>query len=104
MPKYTLFFAPETMDQLDAIDRKYHSLIRKTIREQLSFSPERETRNRKPLERPTPLVATWELRFGERNRYRVFYEVRAPGRIVRVLAIGVKEGNRLFVGGKEIEL
>src|SRR5437016_3254341 len=30
--------------------------------EQLSFLPERATRNRKPLEQPAPFGATWELR------------------------------------------
>ena len=60
--------------------------------------------NRKTLEPPTPFGATWELRFGDKNRFRVFYEVNSVERVVRVLAIGVKEGNLLFVGGKEIQI
>jgi hypothetical protein len=72
--------------------------------EQLSYMPERETRNRKPLERLTSFGATWELRFGANNRFRVFYEVNAAEQIVEILAIGVKEGNRLLVGGKEIQI
>ena len=46
-------FAPETVDHLDAIERKYHHLIEEVIG--------------------------------------------------RILAIGVKEGNRLLIGGKEIQ-
>jgi len=103
-PKFTLEFAPETVDHLDAIERKYQRLIEKTIDEQLSYTPERETRNRKPLERPTSFGATWELRFGANNRFRVFYEVDTAEQIVEILAIGVKEGDRLFVGGKEIQI
>ncbi len=41
---------------------------------------------------------------GANNRFRVFYEVDAPKRTVRILAIGVKEGNRLFIGGKEVQI
>jgi hypothetical protein len=31
------------------------------------------------------------------------YEIDERARLVLVLAIGVKEGNRLFIGGEEIE-
>lgn len=103
-PKFALIFAPETLDHLDAIERKHHRLIQRTLDEQLSSTPEKETRNRKPLEQPAPFEATWELRFGPNNRFRVFYEVSADDKTVKVLAIGVKEGNRLFIGGKEIKL
>ncbi|MEK6285367.1 MAG: type II toxin-antitoxin system RelE/ParE family toxin [Acidobacteriota bacterium] len=102
--KFELIFAPETVDHLDAIERKYHGLIERTLDEQLSYTPEKETRNRKPLEPPAPFEATWELRFGPKNRFRVFYEVDLEDSTVDVLAIGVKEGNRLFIGGKEILL
>jgi len=102
--KFDLIFAPETIDHLDAIERKFHRLIQTTIGEQLRFTPERETRNRKPVEQPAPFEATWELRFGPQNRFRVFYEVDNEERTVQVLAIGIKDGNRLFIGGEEIEL
>jgi mRNA-degrading endonuclease RelE of RelBE toxin-antitoxin system len=101
---FTLNFAPETIDHLDAIERKYHRLIEKTIDEQLRYTPEQETRNRKPLERPTYFGATWELRCGVNNRFRVFYEVDATEQMVRILAIGEKKGNRLFIGGEEVQI
>ena len=101
---FTLEFAPETVRQLEAIARKHHRLIQQTIDEQLSHTPERETRNRKPLEHPTTFGATWELRFGPSNRFRVFYEVDAVEQIAWILAIGEKEGNRLFIGGEEVKL
>ena len=101
--RFTLLFAPETIGHLDAIERKHHRLIQRSIDEQLSYTPETETRNRKPLEQPAPFGSTWELRFGPRNRFRVFYVVEAAQRTVRVLAIGVKEGSRLLIGGEEFE-
>lgn len=48
--------------------------------------------------------AAMELRFGPKNLFRVFYEVNHEEKTVSVLAIGVKEGNRLFIGGLEFEL
>ena len=99
--RFALIFAPESLDHLDAIERKYHHLIEQAIDEQLSYTPTRETRNRKPLEQPAPFGTAWELRFGPNNRFRVFYEVDMAERVVWVLAIGVKEGSRLFVSGEE---
>ena len=100
-PKFALIFAPEALDHISAIERKYHRIIERTLGEQLAYTPERQTRNRKPLEQPAPYAATWELRFGPQNRFRVFYEVDHDDKTVGILAIGVKEGNRLFIGGKE---
>ncbi len=68
------------------------------------FEPEQETRNRKPLLQPAPFDATWELRCGPQNRFRVLYGVDPERHEVRIQAIGVKSGNRLIVGGKEIQL
>jgi mRNA-degrading endonuclease RelE of RelBE toxin-antitoxin system len=102
-PGFTLIFAPETLDHLDSIESKYHSLIRQTLDHQLRHLPQQPTRNRKPLEHPAPFGATWELRFGPKNRFRVFYEVDTSELVVWILAIGVKQGNRLLIGGEEIE-
>ena len=56
-PKLTLVFAPEAVDHLDAIERKYH----------------------------------------------LFYEVDTAEQTVLVLAVGVKAGSRLFIGGEEFQ-
>jgi mRNA-degrading endonuclease RelE of RelBE toxin-antitoxin system len=103
LPKFELKFAPETTDHLKVIERKYYQLIEKTIDEQLSYTPERETRNRKLLDQPAPYGATWELRFGSGNRFRVFYEVDVAESTVNILAIGIKERHRLLIGGEEFE-
>ena len=101
---FVLIYDPETKNHLDAIESRFHSLIRTTIEEQLLFEPETATRNRKQLERPIDLGARWELRLGPDNRFRVFYRVDAEKRQVRVLAIGVKQRDRLFLGGEEVNL
>ena len=100
---FDLIYAPMVKKHLKAIERKYYSLIRRTIERQLRHEPDVETRNRKPLTRPTELEASWEIRFGSNNRFRVFYEVNRERREVDILAIGVKEGSRLLIGGKEVE-
>jgi mRNA-degrading endonuclease RelE of RelBE toxin-antitoxin system len=98
---FALLFAPEAAEHLDTIERKFHSLIRRQIRFRLTSEPEKETRNRKPLDVPAPFGAQWELRFGPRNRFRVFYEVNSDARTVTILAIGVKERSILRIGTEE---
>src|SRR5712692_5735985 len=102
-PRFTLSFAPQAIEHLDLIEPKYHGLLRRTINEQLTYTPIEETRNRKPLDQPAPLGASWELRCGPDNRFRVFYEVDAATHEVQVLAVGVKDRKRLLIGGEEYE-
>jgi mRNA-degrading endonuclease RelE of RelBE toxin-antitoxin system len=101
--RFTIVFAPETLTHVDVIERKDHRLIRQTIKQQLAFLPGHVTRNRKPLEQPAPFGATWELRFGPGNRFRVFYEIDSNARVVSVLAIGIKDRSKLLIGGEEFE-
>ena len=103
-PAFVLIYDPEVSRHLAAIELKYHSLIRTTIKEQLEFEPETVTRNRKPLERPIELGARWELRLGPNNCFRVFYRVDVEQGHVRMLAIAVKERNRIYIAGEEVEL
>ena len=73
---------------LDAVDR------------QLLNQPNVETRNRKPM-RPNP-VAPWELRIGN---LRVYYEVNDdPEPAVVVLAVGIKDRDRVRIGGETVKL
>ena len=88
---------------LRAIEAKYHSLIRTAIEEQLQHEPGKDTRNRKPMRQPAPFEATWKIRFGPDNCFRVLYGIEEEHRQVQIQAIGVKEGNRLLVAGEEVE-
>ena len=36
------------------------------------------------------------------NRFRVFYDIDPENREAEILAVGRKERNRLFIGGKEV--
>jgi mRNA-degrading endonuclease RelE of RelBE toxin-antitoxin system len=107
MPRRAAFevvFDALALDHIEAIERKYDSLIRKAIEEQLVHEPDVQTRNRKPLVRETAIGATWELRCGPGNRFRIFYDVHRDGRVVVVLAIARKIRNQLFVGKDMFEL
>lgn len=99
--RYELIYDTEVRGHLAKIDRKYHSLIQRHIEGCLAYNPEIETRTRTPLSRPSVLGSAWELRFGPRNSFRVFYRTNSEERKVYILAIGVKRGNRMFIGGKE---
>ncbi|MBM3241323.1 hypothetical protein FJZ31_34000 [Candidatus Poribacteria bacterium] len=71
-----------------------------SVERQLVHEPLVETRNRKQL-RPNP-VAPWELRIGD---LRVFYEVASDEPdTVRILAVGRKRGDKLYIAGKEVAL
>jgi len=103
-PAFEVVFDVQALDHMDAIERKYHSLIRRTVDQQLRAEPDTPTRNRKPLLRETAIGATWEIRCGPGNRFRIFYEVHRDQRLVGVLAIARKIGNHLFVGKEAFEL
>jgi hypothetical protein len=101
---FRLIYARQVKEHLKTIERKYYSLIRDTLEDQLQFEPNVETRNRKPLKPPTSVDADWEIRFGPNNRFRAFYTVNIEPREVSIVAIGVKQGNKLFIGEEEVEL
>jgi hypothetical protein len=101
---FALVYAPVVKQHLRAVERHHYSAIRATLQEQLRFEPGTETTNRKPLQQPALFEAQWELRFGPDNRFRAFYEIDHESRKVYILALGVKERNRLLIGGEEVEL
>ncbi len=101
---FALVYDSEVRTHLRAIEPKYRGLIQTTIEEQLRLKPDKETRNRKPLQRPVAFEATWELRFGPENRFRVFYAVSHERQEVQILAIGTKQRSRLMIGREEIKL
>lgn len=103
-PVFEIIFDDAVRAHFAAIERKDRSLILDAIEGQLAYQPNQRTRNRKALRIPNSLDATWELRCGMNNRYRVFYDVDVEDRVVIVLAVGRKLGNRLLVGSEELEL
>jgi len=102
--QFELIYPPVIKQHLRFIEAKYYSLIREALETHLQFEPEVETHNRKPLKRPAVFGAKWEIRFGADNRFRAFYRVDHDQQQVIILAIGEKVGNRLFIGGEEVEI
>ncbi|HJZ45675.1 MAG TPA: type II toxin-antitoxin system RelE/ParE family toxin [Roseiflexaceae bacterium] len=96
---FQIEFTPEAIEdveQLRAFDRRQ---IIASIQEQLLHQPLSITRNRKKL-RPNKL-AEWELRIVP---FRVFYDVDANHSVVKIVAVGYKQGDTLFIHGEEYKL
>jgi mRNA-degrading endonuclease RelE of RelBE toxin-antitoxin system len=102
--RFEIIYPPIIKQHLKSIEAKYYSLIRESLETQLQFQPDVETRNRKPLKRTVVFGAKWETRFGPDNRFRAFYRIDHGNEQVILLAIGEKTGNRLFIGGEEVEI
>jgi mRNA-degrading endonuclease RelE of RelBE toxin-antitoxin system len=68
------------------------------IKIHLAIDAHVETNRRKRLTQHP--LASWELRVG---KYRVFYELEDQT-TVKIVAVGHKEHNELFVRGKRVEL
>ncbi len=97
---YLIEFADCVKKHFKNLTANQRSIIIDSIEKQLIHEPLKETRNRKPL-RPNP-IAPWELRIGN---LRAFYDVTLENsNIVKILAVGYKEGNTLFIAGKAVKL
>jgi mRNA-degrading endonuclease RelE of RelBE toxin-antitoxin system len=92
-------FTGKALRHLEEFRKFDRNIILDGIKAQLPYEPLRETRNGKML-RPNPL-ADWELRI---RQHRVFYDVDKDADRVRIVAVGYKEHNKLFIGGEEFEL
>jgi mRNA-degrading endonuclease RelE of RelBE toxin-antitoxin system len=100
---------PVALEHMRGLSARDQRRIVDAVDRQLKREPDVRTRQRKPL-RPNDL-ATWELRVGD---FRVFYDILqaddAGGHeefdepTVSVLAVGLKRGSRLVIGGEEVEL
>ena len=102
-PKFQIFYSGEVYSHVLSIDKKYWTLIKDKVEEQLSHEPDCETKNRKPLSSP-PIDDRWELGFGPQNCFRVFYKIDKSQNEVLILAVGIKIKEKLYIGKKEIKL
>jgi mRNA-degrading endonuclease RelE of RelBE toxin-antitoxin system len=97
---YLIVYSPETERHFRPLTARQRAVVFGAVDEQLAHQPTVATRNRKAM-RPNR-VAPWELRIGE---LRVYYEVmEEPERRVLVLAVGIKDRNRVIIGGEEVTL
>ena len=96
---FAIDFSEDALKEVRDLRKRDSTMILDEIEEQLTYQPNVETRNRKPL-RAHPL-GEWELRV---DKFRVFYDIDTRNETVLVKAVGVKIGNQLFIRGKEYEL
>ena len=104
---YVIAYSPEAVEHLMALSKSQQVLVLDQVDEQLTDQATLPTRRRKFL-RPNA-IPPWELRLGN---IRVFYDVEEavatpsesrPATVV-VKAVGIKEHNKLRIGGVEIQL
>ena len=96
---YRIDLATSAVKDLQRLRKFDRVKILEAVETQLSHEPMTETRSRKELR--DNILARWELRVGD---HRVFYNVSEDEQVVQVTAVGYKVHNRLFVGGKEVEI
>lgn len=96
---FTIDLSDDALEELHQFRKRDSTIILDEIERQLTYQPNVETRNRKPL-RAHPL-GEWELRV---DKFRVFYDIDTENETVLVKAVGVKIGNKLFIRGKEFPL
>jgi len=97
---YYIRYSSAAEAHVRALSARDRAAVADRVEQQLAHQPTTETRNRKRM-RPNP-VAPWEFRIGD---LRVYYQVTdSPEPIVDVLAVGQKAGNRVIIGGEEVDL
>ena len=97
--RYEVRWSPDARDHLQRLAANQRAFVLDNVEPHLIEQPAEPSKKRKQLaENP---LATWELRLGD---LRVFYDVNASENAVEVVAVGVKEHNRLRIGGEEVEL
>ena len=96
---YCIEYSPATDQHLRALTSQ-RTMVFDGVEEHLADQPAVETGNRKPM-RPNS-IATWELRIGD---LRIYYDIQEePEQLVTILAVGIKDRNRVLIGGVEVKL
>ncbi|MCY7282733.1 MAG: type II toxin-antitoxin system RelE/ParE family toxin [Cyanobacteria bacterium CAN_BIN43] len=96
--KYQLAFTPSAELDIAYFELSTRRVIIDAIKKYLLVDANVPTKRRKQLRENQ--VAPWELRVGI---YRVFYEFESVT-MVKVVAIGYKDHNDLFIQGEKVEL
>ena len=96
--RFEVILVPSAEGDLEYYTAYQQAVILDALAGFLETDAQVATKRRKRL-RENPL-APWELRIGE---FRAFYEISGSGP-VRVLAIGDKRHNALYIRGKRVDL
>ncbi len=97
---YRIYYTAEAREHFLWLTARQSAIVLDTVERQLTHQPTVPTHNRKLLRAND--VAPWELRIGS---LRVYYDVEdSPQRVVTVRAIGLKDRDRVTIGGEEKKL
>jgi mRNA-degrading endonuclease RelE of RelBE toxin-antitoxin system len=96
---YEIKFTAQALNQLKGFRKYEQQQILTAIETSLKQQPNIPTQNRKNL-RPNPL-SEWELRI---DKFRVFYDLNLEDLVVKIKAVGYKQGNVLYIQGEECQL
>jgi mRNA-degrading endonuclease RelE of RelBE toxin-antitoxin system len=96
--EYVIRITESAFDDLDFYRKNERTAIADGIALYLTHDANVETRRRKPL-RPNS-ISSWEIRIDD---YRVFYDLEGENE-VKIVAVGHKEHNDLYIRGKKVEL
>jgi mRNA-degrading endonuclease RelE of RelBE toxin-antitoxin system len=97
---YRIALRREAQDDLQTLAAAQEARVRRALPRYLADQPTTPSAIRRRLD-PNPLGAPWELRLAE---LRVFYEVDDDARTVRVLRVGVKPRETLYLRGAPFEM
>jgi len=96
--RFSIRLTDRAIEDLDYLQKSERRIIADGIALYLTHDANVETKRRKPLR--ANRIAPWELRIAD---YRVFYDVDEEN-AVKIVAVGHKEHNDLFIRGKKVEL
>jgi mRNA-degrading endonuclease RelE of RelBE toxin-antitoxin system len=96
---YRIEVSPNAELDMQSLRKREQQTVRPALPQYLAHEPGARSTKRRPLD-PNPFGAPWELRLGD---LRVLYAIDEPAQVVRVLRVGRKEGNRLYLRGVPVE-
>ncbi len=96
--KFDVQLTENAKDDLTYFSAREQRIIIAGLRRYLQDDANVGSKRRKKLK--TNEIAAWELKLG---KHRVFYDIEAEGQ-VKIMAIGIKEHNELFIKGDKVEL
>lgn len=95
---FSIQLTASAIEDLDHFRKNERRVISEGMALFLTHDANVETKRRKAL-RPNR-ISKWELRIDE---YRIFYDIEEND-VVKVIAVGHKEHNDLFIRGEKVEL
>lgn len=96
--RFLIQLTASAIEDLDYFRKNERTVISEGIAQFLTHDANVETKRRKRL-RPNP-ISKWELRI---DVYRIFFDIEVND-VVKVVAVGHKEHNDLFIRGEKVEL